>query len=256
MTGSSGGLGRGLAAILTGPGTQQRGDGLQSRFVESALTSLDGGKRLRYCCYVHDVDGEAEVTLRSPELTSLQPTSAYRLFTDIGAAADAGDGHHVGSLGDVVTHAIGCSRGSRRSLFFFGDERLDESDVTRLAAFCSVYAPVILEHDIPPRPREQLHLVLDQHGSEVHAQVSVNDDVGSGTAESPQEAAVQAALSSQRRGAKLVQVGEVRARGRAAVFVVAADASGAISMGAAPVGAGPDAAAALAALRAARSLSR
>ena len=256
MTGTSGGLGRGLAAILTGPGTQQTDHGLRSRFVESALTSLDGGKRLQYCCYVHDPDDEAEVTMRSPELTSLHPTSAYRLFTDIGAAADAGDGHHVGSLGDVTTHAIGCSRGSRRALFFFGDERLDESDVTRLASFCSVYAPVILEHDVPPRPSETLHLVLDQHGSEVHAQVSDNDHMGSGAAERPQEAAAQAAVSSQRRDAKLVQVAEVRARGCGAVFVVASDAHGDISMGAAPVSAGPDAAAALAALRAARSLSR
>ena len=87
-----GGLGRGLAAILTGP-TERIGTSLRDRFIDSALTSVAAGGPLRLCGYVHTIDEDSELTLRSPDLRSLHPTEAYRLFTKLGEIAhlDIGD---------------------------------------------------------------------------------------------------------------------------------------------------------------------
>ena len=48
MKGAQGGLGRGLAAILTGPNAP-RDESLRGRFIDSALTSLTAGGRLALC---------------------------------------------------------------------------------------------------------------------------------------------------------------------------------------------------------------
>ncbi|MFV2039960.1 MAG: hypothetical protein ACC660_06930 [Acidimicrobiales bacterium] len=256
MTSVSGGLGRGLAAILTGPVAGERDDSLRSRFVESALSSLSNGRALELCGYIHHHnDADATVTLRSPELRSLHPTQGYQLFASLSSVAANPAGRHRFMFGKLECWAVTQDSGDTRGLLFFGDAGLDETAMERLANFCHVYMPVILEHDRPATEEERLHLVLDQAGGTVHAEVSVGDAVGFGSAARTDLAAAQAALSARCADAKLVDVGSVRTGDGAASFVVAAGDMGRIGMGAAPVAEGPDAAAAVAALRASHALN-
>ncbi len=254
MTSTSSGLGRGLAAILTGPSMPSHDASLRSKFIESALSSLSAPAGLALCGYVHDDSRDPSVTLRSPELSSLHPTQAYQLFTALGAVSSKADGRHEVTFADLSARGVTMTGTNARGLIFFGDTNLDDASVDRLAAFCEVYLPVILEHDRPADDTERLHLVLDQEGATVHAEVSIGSHQGFGSAPNTHVAAAQAALSAYCQDAKLVDVGMVRASEGAASFVVATGDMGRLAMGAAPVVGGPDAAAALAAVRAVRYL--
>lgn len=256
MSAAAGGLGRGLAAILTGPSLSVPEASLRAKFVESALSSLANGQALGLAGYVHTDDGDADVTLRSPELRSLHPTQAYQLFTALERISSRPDGHHHFSIGDLEAHAVALSRGDARGICFFGDASLPSDQVVRLEDFCAVYLPVILEHDRPADDTERLHLVLDHDGGTVHAEVSIDGRTGFGSAPRTDMAAAQAALTAVSEHAKLTKVGAVRSGDRSAALVVAAGEMGRVAMGAAPVAGGPDAAAALAAFRAGKGLER
>lgn len=249
-----GGLGRGLAAIFTGPTTPD-GDSLRARFVDSALTSLSTGRTLRLCGYVHDIDGDATVTLRAPELQSLHPTEAYQLFSELGALARGTAPDTSFTMQGIDALAVVTAGTRTRGIFFFGDAALDAATADRLTRFCRVYAPVIHDHDRPAGADERIHLVLDQQGGDAHAEITLGSAVGFGSAARPHEAVANAALTAVSPEAKLVEVGEVRSGDGAAAFVVAAGEHGRLGTGAAPVVAGADAAAAVAAVRAGRALA-
>lgn len=256
MSGQPGGLGRGLAAILTGPPLEGPLETLHARFVASALASLSSSAPLSLCGYVHISEQHGpDVTLRAPELHSLHPTQAYELFTALGSLVDRAPGRHRFELGRLQAMAVATASGGDHSLFFFGDEGLDDIATDRLAAFCEVYAPVLHDHARSPSDDERFHLVLDQEGGTVHAELSIGGAVGFGSAARSHQAAALAAISARGADAKLVEVGEVRTADGAASFVVVAGEMTRMAMGAAPVAAGPDAAAALAALRAANTLA-
>lgn len=254
MSGSTGGLGRGLAAILTGPSLSGHEQTLRARFVDSALASLSGVNPLWLCGYVHQHGDDVDVTLRAPELRSLHPTQAYQLFTAVSSLVDEPVGRHPFQLGEMPAMAVMTTGEEASGMFFFGDATLDSILTDQLASFCEVYAPVLHDHERPARDHERLHLVLDQEGGAVHAEVAIGDDVGFGSAARSHQAAALAAVNARCPQAKLVDVGEVRAGDGGAAFVVVAGELGRIGMGAAPFVAGPDAAAALAALRAASVL--
>lgn len=248
-----GGLGRGLAAILTGP-TERTGTSLRDRFIDSALTSVTAGGQLRLCGYVHTIGEDSELTLRSPDLRSLHPTEAYQLFTKLGEVAHLDIGDHGFTIAGVPANATLTVGTRSHGLFFFGDNALTPEQTTKLASFCRVFAPVIHEHDHPASETERVHLVLDQEGGNAHAEITIDGRVGFGSAPKAHEAVASAALTAISQGAKLVEVGEVRAGDGAAAFVVAAGEQGRLGTGAAPIVAGPDSAAAVAALRAGRAL--
>lgn len=254
MNAASSGLGRGLAAIFTGPDAASGDDSLRSRLIESALSSLSDGRSLGLCGYLHDHDGDVSVTLRSPKLHSLHPTEGYHLFTSLAALKSRCNGRHEFRVGDREAWAVTSVFGETRGVLFFGDSAITDVDAARLADFCEVYMPVILGHDRPSSEAERLHLVLDQEGGAVHAKVSVGGAVGFGSASRSHLAAARAALSTRCVDAKLVDVGSVVASDGAASFVVAAGDMGTLGMGAAPVVEGHDAAAAVAALRASDAL--
>lgn len=255
MSASQGGLGRGLAAIFTGPDAP-RDESLRGRFVDSALTSLEAGGHLSVCGYVHSCDGDASVTLRSPDIRGLHPTEAYQLFTALGAVTQEGPGAHPFTFGRIDATAVVTAGTRSRGTFFFADAALDQERHQRLLQFCSVYAPVIHDHDLPPQPDEHVHLVLDQAGEAAHAEVTVGTDVGFGSSASAQTAVAQAALTAVAEHAKLVDVGEVRGTDGASAFVVAAGEGGRMATGAAMAGAGTHVAVAVAAIRAGRALRR
>lgn len=255
MKGSQGGLGRGLAAILTGPGAP-RDESLRGRFIDSALTSLNAGRRLALCGYVHACDSDVSVDLRSPDLQGLHPTQAYQLFSSVGSLADGGLGTHAFTFDRLDATAVVTAGSRSRGTFFFADESLDADRLERLVQFCHVYAPVIHDHDLPPEPDEHVHLVLDQAGEAAHAEVTVTTQVGFGSAASAEAAVAQAALTSVAENAKLVDVGEVRSPDGASAFVVAAGEAGRMATGAAMAGAGTHVAVAVAAIRAGRGLGR
>ena len=250
MSTAAGGLGRGLAAILTGPSLPVHEGSLRSKFVATALSSLGNDQLLALAGYVHSQADDTDVTLRSPELRSLHPTQAYQLFTALERIGSRPDGRHRFTVGDLGAHAITVSRGGARGICFFGDPGMPDDQVGRLANFCEVYLPVILEHDQLANDSERLHLVLDHDGGTVHAEVSIDGRTGFGSAARTDMAAAQAALTAVSQDAKLTNVGAVRAGDFGSAFVVAAGDMGRLAMGAAPVAGGPDAAAALAAFRA------
>ena len=253
MKGSQGGLGRGLAAILTGPNAP-RGESLRGRFIDSALTSLTAGGRLALCGYVHSCGSDVSVDLRSPDLHGLHPTQAYQLFSAVGSLADDAPGVHVFGFDHLRATAVVTDGARSRGTFFFADDTLDPDRLDRLIRFCHVYAPVIHDHDLPPRPDEHVHLVLDQAGEDAHAEVTVASHAGFGSAATAQTAVAQAALTSVAQEAKLVDVGEVRSADGASAFVVAAGEAGQMATGAAMAGAGTHVAVAVAAIRAGRGL--
>lgn len=255
MTASQSGLGRGLAAILTGPDAS-RDQTLRGRFIDSALTSLTAGGRLQLCGYAHTTPPDVTVDLRSPNLHGLHPTQAYQLFSAVGSVADGPPGparfvfDHLDATA-VVTQGV-----RSRGTFFFADESLEPARLARLVRFCQVYAPVIHDHDLPPTPDEQVHLVLDQAGETAHVEVTVaSTHVGFGSAPSAQTAVAQAALTAVAPEAKLVDVGEVRGAEGASAFVVAAGSDDAMATGAAMAGTGTHVAVAVAAVRAGRALA-
>lgn len=256
MSSPTGGLGRGLAAILTGPSLTPSDASLRARLTDSAMSSLCNVTGLSLCGYIHvGGAGETDVTLRAPELRRLHPTQAYELFTTLDQIL-RGDatGRASFNLAEMTGTAVLLDLRGGRSLFFFGDDHLDEELVDQLAAFCEVYAPVLHDHDRPPGDHERLHLVLDHDGGTVHAEIRGVGGIGFGSGSRTQDAAAQAAVNACCDRAKLVDVGQVRSVGTAASFVVVAGEGGRLGMGAAPVSSGPDAAAALAAYRAASVL--
>ena len=255
MSASQGGLGRGLAAIFTGPDAP-RDESLRGRFVDSALTSLEAGGRLAVCGYVHSADGDVSVALRSPEIQGLHPTQAYQLFSALGALTHEGSGTHTFTFGGLDATAVVTDGTNSRGTFFFADAALDPNRRERLLQFCSVYAPVIHDHDLPPQHDEHVHLVLDQAGEAAHAEVTIGTSVGFGSSASAQEAVAQAALTAVAEHGKLVDVGEVRSADGASAFVVAAGEGGRMATGAAMAGAGTHVAVAVAAIRAGRALRR
>ncbi len=254
MTAPRSGLGRGLAAIFTGPAAPGE-QSVRGRLVESALSSLAASGPLRLCGHVHDVDGTPAVALRSPELSSLHPTEAYQLFSNLSSIAQAGTETQRFRMGRLDAYAVVTSHPTTASVFFFGDEDLTEERATHLVNFCTTYAPVIHTHDLAPSADEHVHLALDVQGGEARAEVTLDDAAGVGTAAKASRAAAAGALALLYDDASVVDVGEVRAASGAAACVVVARRGRTIKMAAAPITAGSDAAAAVAALRSGRLLA-
>ncbi len=250
----TGGLGRGLSAILPGS-APERLDSLRAQFVDTALSSLVAGGARQLCGYVHHDGDQVEVTLRLPDPVGLHPVLAYQLFAPLGAIAALGGRHQFRIAGSDALAVVTVTPRSR-GIFFFGDPELPPEGRDRLASFCEVFAPVIHDHDRPADEGEELHLTLDQKGGDAHAEVTVGSQVGFGSGPRAQVAVARAALASVSADAELVEVGEARHSDGSAAFVVAAGKKGRMRAGAAPVVAGQDAAAGLAALRAGRALER
>lgn len=254
MNATQGGLGRGLAAILTGP-TPAADDSLRARFIDSALASLRAGAQLTVCGYVHDLAGAELVVLKAPDLHSLHPTQAFQLFAGLGSFAGADVGAHRLELSDGPTIAVVTESSRFRGMYFFGGPDLTDETSERLIGFCRVYAPIIHDHDRPVDETERVHLMVDQQGDGAHAEVTLGDNTGFSSAIAVHEAVAGAAIATLAPSAKLIEVGEVRSGDGAAAYVVAAGEQGRLATGAAPVTAGPNAAAAVAAIRAGRNLT-
>ncbi|MGI9622935.1 MAG: hypothetical protein ACR2PK_08880 [Acidimicrobiales bacterium] len=252
MNTSNGGLGRGLAAIFTRTPDPDESS-LRRRFIDSALTSLNGERQLQLCGYIHDLEGDPSVTMRSPQLESLHPTEAYRLFAAISNVPSTSDGAHALDLGSSKATAVVTLSDRANGLFFFGDPSIDDAEGQRLVQFCSVYAPVILDHDRPFDDQEKVHLVLDQAAAEVHAEVTVVGRIGKGSGDDPHSAVARAAIAAISDEAELVEVGQVRTE-TASAFVVAVGSATGVATGAADSTSGDNIAVAVAAIRAARGL--
>ena len=117
MSGPAGGLGRGLAAILTGPSLAGPDTTLRGKFIDSALSSLSAVTPLSLCGAIHESSGEIDVTLRSPELRSLHPTQAYGLFTALGGLVDLDPGRHPFEVDELPAMGVCSSTAHARNLF-------------------------------------------------------------------------------------------------------------------------------------------
>ena len=254
---AAGGLGRGLAAILTGPTTPSVAGSVKLRLIDSALTSLSQRGARSLAGYLDDLGGEPEMHLRSPEVRSLHPTQAFVTFAKLGDVAKLDDGRHEFELDHVSATALLSTTGTRRSMFFFGDTDLDAAAIDQLAMFCEVYAPVLHLHNVAADESERIHLVLDQEGEDTHAEVVVHGSTGFGSSEKPHDAIATACIHAVASTAKLLSVGEVRGDDGTAAFVVAAGEGGRLHMGAAPASSfsAVGVAVAVAALRAVRPLT-
>lgn len=257
MTMSAGGLGRGLSTILTGASTAPAPRGSTSeQLIERALTAMASRGPLRVCGYLDDPLGDAELTLRSPDLASLHPTEAYQLFSAL-SGVDAGvPGRHDLDIGSHRSMAVVVEAGGGRGLWFFGDERLDDTSVERLAQIAEAHGPAVCDHRPAGADADLITVDLDHADTGWSARVrwceSGGPVEGDGIGARPVDAAAAAVIEALGLASALVEVDAVAAEnGETAVVTLGL---GPITvMGAADVEAsGDDAASAVAAAVATR----
>lgn len=215
------------------------------------------------CGYLDDPFGSADLTLRSPDLASLHPTEAYQLFSAL-SGVDAGvPGRHDLDIGSHRAMAVVVEAGSSRGLWFFGDDRLDDTSIERLAQLAEAHGPAVCDHGPAGADPDSIALDLDRSDTGWSAQVrwwkSGESVEGSGIGARPVDAAAAAVVEALGLGAALVEVDTVAAEN--GETVVTTLGLGPITVvGAADVEASGDdaarsAAAAVAARRAARRLT-
>ncbi len=96
---------------------------------------------LRVCGYVANPLDAAALTLRSPDLGSLHPTEAYQLFSAVNGVDARSPGRHDLDLGSLRGMAVVIAAAGTGGLWFFGDDRLDDREIERLAQLAEAYGP-------------------------------------------------------------------------------------------------------------------
>jgi hypothetical protein len=165
MTMPAGGLGRGLSTILTGASTAPAPRGSTTeQLIERALTEMASRGPLRVCGYLDDPFVRAGLTLRSPELGSLHPTEAYQLFSGLNGVDARAPGRHDLDIGSHVAMAVVVETDSGTGLWFFGDDRLDDTSIERLAQIAEAYGPAVCDHR--PAAADADPIAVDLHRSD------------------------------------------------------------------------------------------
>jgi hypothetical protein len=261
MTMPAGGLGRGLSTILTGSSIAPPPRGSTTeQLIERALTAMASRGPLRVCGYLDDPLGSADLTLRSPDLGSLHPTEAYQLFSALSAVDAGAPGRHDLDIGSHRAMAVAVEADASRGLWFFGDDRLDDTSIERLAQIAEAHGPAVCDHRPAGADPDPITIDIERSDRGWSARVSwCEADApveGDGIGSRPVDAAAAAVVDASGFGPVHVEVDVIAAENGHAVVTVLG--MGPISVvGAADVDVpGDDAALATAAATAARRAVR
>ncbi len=187
------------------------------------------------CAYLHlPVAAGPQLFLRRPELSALDPSTAFQLFTSLRDAAEHGDTDVPGFYVTFVRSAGPSSRGlhavGRR------DGKLDDTERAVVEAVCTATAKVA--HALAPEERtmEPVRVSVEIAGESVKAEVEVLLDgrpsTGRANHDTAHEAVAAAALGALGTGlalshAKAVELDDDR------VAIVLVEGAGARRLGAA-----------------------
>jgi len=231
MTRPAGGLGRGLPTILTGASTAPAPKGSTTdHLIERALTAMASRGPLRVCGYLDDPLGRADLTLRSPDLGSLHPTEAYQLFSALNSVDAGTPGRHDLDIGSHRVMAVVVEAGGGRGLWFFGDDRLDDTAIERLAQLAEAHGPAVCDHRPTAAEPDPIAVDLDRSDTSWSAQVrwcaadadSDHAVEGSGIGERPIDAAAAAVADAFGLGSARVEVDMIAAENGDAVVTTLA----------------------------------
>ncbi len=221
------GLGRGLAAILPTAESSEKeqlsdAERVLHRLVDAGIDQLAGTTTLDLLAYVHlPHDGEPVLFLRTPPLTSLSPTRAYRLFARfdevVRSGAPAGAFDQDGYRG-VFQRTVGTASDGVHVLARL-DAVINEAALPALRATVRTYGAICHQYAagtpgdlVAPR----LVVELSDAGTTVQVVADAGRRAGQAMAADPQEAVVRAVLDSAAsdltyRDAREVLLGPARA---------------------------------------------
>lgn len=198
---------------------------------------------------------EANLVLRTPDLTMLDAAQTYRLFAAISRAEYLPVGTHPlvlpkGQGSAVVTESADGERG----IFIFGAPHLGQEETEQAVNFCQSFSSVLYAHNAPATNDELVEVAIDCKPDSSNAEVTFGSSVGFGSAPEPGHAVAMAMLGTlPDNKSKLVSVTEIQAIDGAVVLVVLNGDDQPVGMGAAPLAGNSNHAIAVATLRAARS---
>jgi hypothetical protein len=233
---SRGGLGRGLAAILPTALSSEReqfsdDEHVLQSLVDAGLDQLGAATRLGLLAYLHLPRRDDPVLfMRTPELTTLSPTRAYRLFGRFGQAArsSAAEGaFEQDGLACVFVRTVGTASDGLHLLGRTG-AALSDHDVVALRPVARTFAAICNQFAAGPPDDGVPRLVIELTETSTTVQVSGDNRLGSATATSsdPQEAVVRAILAAADSPLKYRSAREVTVDTQRAVLVILADVEG------------------------------
>lgn len=232
-----GGLGRGLAAILpTAESTEKEQLSGHERvlhsLVDAGLDQLAATTRLDLLAYLHlPRFDEPVLFLRRPELSTLSPSRAYRLFARFVQASRAATHEGTFTQDSTVTVFLRTSGTTSDGIHFLGRSHavIDPAAVAALRTTTHTFATICNQY-VAGMPTDLvtpgLVVELGDAGTTVHVAGGDTLRPARVMATDPQEAVVRAVLESSNsslvyRDAREVQLGDERA-----VLVVLAEANG------------------------------
>lgn len=221
------GLGRGLAAILPTAESSEKDllsahERVLHSLVEAGLDQLAAVGRLDLVAYLHlPRHDEPVLFLRKPDLATLSPTRAYRLFARFIQASRAGTNEGTFTQDAMVAVFVRTPGAASDGVHFVGrtDGVIDQADLPALratthtfAAICNQYVAGTPHDLVTPR----LVIELGDGGTTVHVAPSTGLRAGRSMAADPQEAVVRAVLDAANsslgyRDAREVLLGDERA---------------------------------------------
>lgn len=227
MSTVKGGLGRGLAAILPTAESSEKEqlsdvERVLHRLVDAGLDQLADTTKLDLLAYIHlPHGGEPVLLLRTPPLTNLSPTRAYRLFARFDEAVRSGlpegtfaqDGYAGMFQRTVGTASDGVHVLARL------DAVINEAALPALRATVQTYGAICHQY-VAGTPDDlvvpRLVVELSDAGTTVQVVAGADRRAGQAMATDPQEAVVRAVLDSAQsdlayRDAREVLLGSARA---------------------------------------------
>jgi hypothetical protein len=212
------------------------------------------------CGYLDDPSGRADLTLRSPDLGSLHPTEAYQLFSALSGVDAGSPGRHDLDLGSHRAMAVVVETGEDSGLWFFGDDRLDDTSIERLAQLAEAHGPAVCDHRPATADNDPIAVELDRSGTGWSARVSwqVADSAveGSGIGARSVDAAAAAVVDASGFGEAHVDVEVIAGENGVAVVTTFGLGPMAVIGAADAVAPGDDEALAVASATAARRATR
>ena len=238
---------------------------LVQRVVYAGLDALRSVLSLDLCACVHVADGFGpQLYLRAPDLSALDATEAFTLFSALRDLLDQPEGEvRTIAVSDFTATSRSTTGPRSRSLFVSGrtDGPLDPHEQAIAAALCEAVgaaANALEEAAGDEVVAGSIRVVIEVADGVAKAEVSVpavaGMQTGRGEAASPTRAVAQATLAAIDSTLKLADASDDEIDGERAILVLVRDSDGQAALGSALCGNDPLQATALAALEAARRL--
>jgi hypothetical protein len=232
------GLGRGLAALIPSAERSEREhlkpeERVLHSLAHAGLDQLEGATPLDLTAYLHlPRHDEPTLFLRRPDLGTLTPTRAYRLFARIVQAVRGGATEGTFTLDSLVAVFLRTPGSISDGLHVLGRENgvLDSSALPSLRATARTFATICNQFAAgTPTDLETPRLVVElgDEGTTVHVTApSGEGHTGAATATEAQEAVVRAVLQASSSSFGFREAREVPVENGRAVLVVLTDDAG------------------------------